>query len=124
MNMRFFLDNAWRRSAGLPEVELNSKVKVEDTFKRFDERFIRKMRKRIGMGFFRYGDSKSYNYLEGIKKKLARYEETKNLEFLVDVANYAMLEFNDPILEGTYFEAIDDDEESHLKPLDYGDKSK
>lgn len=43
--------------------------------------------------------SKDTNYMpavENLKKRLERYLETGNTEFLVDVANYAMIEFMQP----------------------------
>lgn len=111
--MRFFLDNAWRRAAGKPELimpELGAK-KLDDKMllDRWNTKFIELMRNRIRMGRLRYGPSTNkYNYAEGAKLKLQRYIQTGNLEYLVDVANYAMLEFGAPSKEGTFFKAEDD----------------
>lgn len=121
-DIRFFLDNAWRRVAGLPEIELNQQVDPTKAFVRFDENFTNLMRNRIGMGYFRYGgDTKSYRYVDGILLKVKRYIETGNTEFLVDAANYCMLEFNIPSLDNTYFKSVDNDN-SHLDEYDSKNK--
>ncbi len=60
--------------------------------------------------YFKYGPAHK-NYQEhhcidavaNIKKRLAKYEETGNTEFLVDVANFAMLEFMFPSMSGAAF---------------------
>lgn len=60
--------------------------------------------------YFKYGPARK-NYQEhrcidavaNIKKRLAKYEETGNTEFLVDVANFAMLEFMFPSMSGAAF---------------------
>jgi len=53
-------------------------------------------RNRLIFGAHRYGmefGNASYDYVGALRTRLREYEETGNLEFLVDVANYAMLEF-------------------------------
>lgn len=122
MNLRFFLDNAWRRLAGYPEIEASTYSREPPTEKellsRWNSSFIDLMRNRIKMGRLRYGPSTNkYNYGEGIKRKLNRYNETGNKEYLVDIANYAMLEFETPYKENTYFKP-DDDGINHLPRLD------
>lgn len=57
--------------------------------------------------YYKYGPARK-NYQEhrcidavaNICKRLERYEETGNTEFLVDVANFAMLEFMFPSKDG------------------------
>lgn len=117
--MRFFLDNAWRRLAGLPELEINKEAKpltLKDLASRFNEKFVEYMRNRIAFGRLRYGSRASeYRHLEGAKRCLTKYQETKNKEYLVDAANYCLLEFGHPSIEGTFFEAVDDGEFSQIK---------
>lgn len=65
--------------------------------------FERLMRNRLVMGALRYGlmhapGKKQWDRPAGIRKRLRQYEETGNLEYLVDVANLALLEFE----EGTH----------------------
>lgn len=41
--------------------------------------------------------------LKNIELRLHKYRETGNTEFLVDVANFAMIEFMHPSVEGAKF---------------------
>ena len=41
--------------------------------------------------------------LGNLKKRIEKYEETGNTEFLADVANYAMIEFMNPSIKGADF---------------------
>lgn len=63
-------------------------------------RFERLMRNRLVMGALRYGliharQKRPYNRVAGARKRLAQYADTGNLECLVDVANMALLEFEE-----------------------------
>lgn len=77
---------------------------------RFDE--IRK--KMMVMSYFKYGPLKD-NYgtykcmdaIGNIKKRLQKYEETGNTEFLADIANFAMIEFMNPSIEGAKYTPTD-----------------
>lgn len=68
--------------------------------------------------YFKYGEMKK-NYgvdkgsklfpkgmkaIESIKKNIEKYLETGNTECLVDIANFAMIEFTYPSLENAKFE--------------------
>ena len=71
------------------------------------------MRNRLIMGSFRYGrfcsrDKWTYDMLAGMEKKLAAYRESGNTENLVDIANYALLEFHHPSHPEAHFHAEDD----------------
>ena len=78
--------------------------------KRFDD--IRK--KAMVMSFYKYGPMKD-NYsnfkcmdaLGNIEKRLEKYKETGNTEFLADVANFAMIEFMYPSIEGARYTPTD-----------------
>jgi hypothetical protein len=66
-------------------------------------RFERLMRNRLIMGAMRYGrlhavSKPAYDRLQGLRKRLEQYQQSGNLECLVDVANMALLEFE----EGTH----------------------
>lgn len=67
----------------------------------FDYGFIRKMENAIETSHYKYGwCSKTYPELaqavKCIRERLELYEKTHNKENLVDVANFAMIEFNHP----------------------------
>lgn len=68
------------------------------------------IRSRVAMGFLRYESNRGRSpcYLEWLKSALQRYEETGNLDALLDAAFYAIAEFDDPSREGTYYEATRD----------------
>ena len=69
--------------------------------------------------YFKYGKA-SRNFATGnvdaigsLKKSLAKFEETQNLEYLCDVANYAMFRYMVP-QEGDYFRHTDSDESAGI----------
>jgi hypothetical protein len=68
------------------------------------------------MGYFKYGpvDINAGNGLtdmiENLKKNLTKYEETKNTEYLISVAVYAMFEFTNPQFPGAYYKPTESDE--------------
>ena len=59
--------------------------------------FIKHMRDKMLIGAFRYGrvreTAKTRDYVHGMRQRIKLYVETGNTEFLVDVANFAMVEF-------------------------------
>lgn len=74
----------------------------EDILRRdFSTAFVEKMKNAIEMSHYKYGwASKTYPELaqahKCIEERLALYRKTHNTEYLVDVANFAMLEFMYP----------------------------
>lgn len=78
-----------------------------------NDTFMQLMRNRLVMGAFRYGRMKDkekgeYKLLESLKRKLNMYQQTGNLEYLVDAANYLLLEFTYPHVDNPHFNATDD----------------
>lgn len=71
----------------------------EDILRRdFSEEFILKMKNAIEMSHYKYGwASKTYPELaqavKCIQERLDLYEKTHNKDFLIDIANFAMLEY-------------------------------
>jgi hypothetical protein len=117
MDRAFFIKNLWRWAAGLPELTENSVAYSEDLWKtEWSPRFEKLMRNRLVMGALRYGRLNSpgkpkYDLLKAIKARVDRYAETGNVEFLVDVANLALLEFEEGNHPNKHFAAIDDRED-------------
>lgn len=77
---------------------------------RFDE--IRK--NMMVVSYYKYGSLKD-NYetykcmdaIGNIEKRLQKYKETGNTEFLADVANFAMIEFMNPSITGAKYTPTD-----------------
>jgi hypothetical protein len=73
--------------------------------------FFKLMFNRLLMGRLRYGrkkpDAPKYDFVKAIETKLKLYRKTRNLELMVDIGNYAMLEFH-----------IGDHPDSHFTPYD------
>ena len=73
-----------------------------------DPSFFQCMINRLLVGKHRHGKAdRSQDYLFRLKGVLGHYERTGNQEFLVDVANYAMLECMHPSHPESHFESSD-----------------
>lgn len=77
---------------------------------RFDD--IRK--KMMIMSFYKYGLLKenyerqeTINAIGSLEKRLAKYKETGNTEFLADIANFAMIEFMFPQHKDAHYTPTD-----------------
>jgi hypothetical protein len=75
--------------------------------------FEQLMRNRLVMGAIRYGKlhapgKSQYDRIASCIKRLKAYEETGNKEYLVDVANLCLLEFEECHHPKQHFAAIDD----------------
>ena len=80
----------------------------------FSNSFIEKMKNAIEMSHYKYGwASKTYPELaqayKCAKERLAEYEKTHNKEYLVDVANFVMLEFLYPAFSDAKYIPTDSD---------------
>lgn len=89
--------------------DINEILKTE-----YSERFDKIRKDMMVMSFYKYGSLKDNydNYkcmdaLGNIEKRLQRYKETGNTEFLADVANFAMIEFMYPSIEGAKYQPTD-----------------
>lgn len=74
--------------------------------------FIQRMINYMGMSYFKYGKiSAAYpnrvNALQSLELRLRKYSETGNTEYLVDVANFAMIEFMYPSTPSANFRPTD-----------------
>ena len=73
-----------------------------------NEEFIQGMLDRMAFGFHNYGHVKEqfphiHDALGNLALRVKTYRKTKNLEFLMDAANYSMIEFSRPRLKGAFF---------------------
>lgn len=76
----------------------------------FCEEFIEKMKDAMYVSFFKYGlvsdnygENKPGDTLENLKLNLSRFEKESNLDYLVNVANQAMIRYMCP-KKGDYYE--------------------
>ena len=121
--LRDFADAAWRRLCGLPEHEKPSPTPPLEELRRtqWSLTFERLMRNRLVMGAIRYGllngpDKPRYDRVEAIHKRVDLYAETGNVEHLVDVANLALLEFEESTHPNKHFHSADGGE--HVRKKD------
>lgn len=91
-----------------------SKITSEILSTEYSERFDNIHKDMMIMSYYKYGSLKE-NYQKfkcmdavgNIKKRLEKYMETGNTEFLADVANFAMIEFMYPSVEGAKYTPTD-----------------
>lgn len=98
-------------------------ITLEELEKEIDmvwcDKFFVLMRNRLKMGRLRYGKHKgqsSYNLVGAIEAKLKLYKQTGNDELMVDIGNYAMLQFSIGTHPNKHFSAHDDSG-THAKKL-------
>lgn len=95
----------------------------------FNETFVQGMRDRMVVSFYKYGLlSDAYPHkvsaLASMQDRLRKYAETKNTEYLIDAANFCMIEFMHPSLEGAFFAGTDDDGSPGRRATKTGTKDK
>lgn len=112
-----YLSNLWRWAAGVPELDTRVGYAPDlDTIRIENDcpEFHRLASNRLVVGFFRYGPltnkagGKKYDNLGSIAARLALYRKTGNDELLVDIRNYAMLEFKNGTHPKKHFKPVDD----------------
>jgi hypothetical protein len=85
--------------------DINQILKTE-----YSEIFDDIRKKMMVVSYFKYGSLidnyqkfKCMDALGNIEKRIAKYKETGNTEFLADVANFAMIEFMHPSIPGAKY---------------------
>jgi hypothetical protein len=118
--LRYFLDNLWRWKCGLPEQTFDYTPKPDLATLRITEwssEFEEHMQYRLIMGALRYGSmghgsiprgKPRYSRADSIRKRITLFEETGNAEYLVDVANFALLLYEEHDHEEWHMRSIDD----------------
>lgn len=103
-----------------PENHLNIEALYDSEW---SSEFEQLMRNRLVMGALRYGrirkhggGKRGYNRLAGARKRLSQYEQTGNLECLVDAANMLLLEYVEGDHPNRHMDAIHGDHCHHLTP--------
>lgn len=98
-----------RMPADKKEITVHADLRKTEWCSEFEEH----MRDRLVMGAFRYGKigapgKPEWDRVGDIPERLKKYVETGNTEFLVDIANMALLEFVEGRHPNKHFRAIDD----------------
>ena len=98
-----------------------------DMSKEYSEEIDKLRRNRVWVSFYKYGPAR-INFGEGLVKAknsaeicIAKYEQTKNREYLLDAMNYLMFEFMYPSIEGTYFKQTDSSESAGKDGISYNE---
>jgi len=116
MSKELFTRNAWEWKCGLMESDPHSIVTLDELQKtEWSNEFELLMRNRLCMGALRYGriganGKPKYNRIDSIIKRMNKFRETGNKEYLVDAANLCLLEFVECDHPNAHFDAIDDGE--------------
>jgi hypothetical protein len=116
---QWYNDNRSRLSKGLPE---RKPTTLPSLYELYESEWVPEFdvlaKGKMVLAAFRYGllaKNNAYDFIEAMKNKIRRYEETHNLELMVDVRNYAMLEFKKPKFSDSYYNNEDDTEHAPLK---------
>jgi hypothetical protein len=84
----------------------------------FNPEFVKLMQNRMETSRYKYGPWKDNRvHVDALANAITRidhYKKTKNLEGLVDAANFLMMEYTLPILDGAYFRAEESGESPKL----------
>lgn len=80
----------------------------------YSKKFLQGMMDRMSVSFFKYGrvvDSypDKVNAVESLEVRLQKYKEDGNTEWLMDVANFAMIEFMRPAHPDAHYDPQDSD---------------
>lgn len=80
----------------------------------FSDTFVQGMYDRMAVSFFKYGKvADAYpdkvSALASLEQRVRKYRETRNTEYLIDVANFAMIEFMYPSVTDAHFTPTDSD---------------
>lgn len=98
----------------IEKVLIEKKVRLAAPETELSFPFLQGMANRMAVSFFKYGAvADAYpdrvDALASLSDRLHKYAETGNTEYLIDVANFAMIEFMHPGLEHAFFQATDSD---------------
>jgi len=101
--------------------ELRATLKTE-----ISERFLDGMRARMAVSYHKYGPvAEGYpdrvDAIACLGERIRKYQETGNVEWLIDVANFAMIEFMHPRHKEAHYRPTDSDESPGRLRVDEAD---
>ena len=96
----------------MPNVPKPFSLKPTSPSSEYDETFLQGMLDRMAVSYHKYGPvAEGYpdrvDAIESLRLRIDQYLQTKNTEFLIDAANFCMIEFMHPRLLGAHFEPTD-----------------
>lgn len=92
------------------------KIKSKDVpSSEYSFQFLQGMLDRMGLSYYKYGKivdayPHKINAIESMKVRVDKYLDTGNIEFLIDAANFAMIEFMLPSHPEAFYKATTSDE--------------
>jgi len=91
-------------------------------------RFLQEMVDRMATSFYKYGPvadnyPENHRALDSLLMRLERYETTGNTEWLIDVANFAMIEFMHPAHRQAHYRATSAEESPGVQEVEWEEKS-
>lgn len=116
-----FLFDLWLDISGHPEIpNYDIPPYREAIMTQWSPRFEKLMRNRLLMGMLRYGPlnqagKPKWNRVAHMASKIQEYKLTGNMECLVDIANLALLEFEEGEYSNRYFNADDDGQHTKVE---------
>jgi hypothetical protein len=92
----------------MPKVELKWPDSIPLT--NFSQQFIQGMLDRVATGFHNYGPLEknfphNYDAIKNVRLRITKYRKTHNTEWLMDAANFCMIEFMHPKDKKAFYEA-------------------
>lgn len=95
----------------------------------FSEQFVQGMKNRMVISYYKYGllanaYPRKIDAIGSLMERLRKYAADGNTEWLIDVANFAMIEFLYPRHPKAHFEGTDDDASPGRRSLKTGKMDK
>lgn len=122
MTAKEYLIDLWKDLSGIVTKDKDNSMPLlcELARSEWSKDFENMMRYRLIMGAFRYGKmhefgKAQYDRVGKIKSKVELYARTGNLEYLVDIANIAMMEFEEGDHPNRHFESVDYKDHTEVK---------
>lgn len=102
--------------------DLDKRIKKQDTIpsSEFSDKFVQGMYNRMAFSFYKYGKvadgfPDKIDAIKSLEQRLTNYKNDGNGEWLMDVANFAMIEFMRPRHPKYYFKSTDEDTTGRTK---------
>lgn len=100
------VDDYWPKERNGETADLLDRIAPRKFHDMMDDRML--------VSHYKYGEStdgypEKSKAVDNIKVRVDKYLETGNVEYLVDAANFAMLEFMHPSVDNAYLKATDSD---------------